>query len=371
MYFAVSRVEHIIMSDKCCLLVCGGGNGAHVISGLAAADANTEVRVLTMFGDEAARWTKTMETNDFIVRVKLHAKVLRELKCKPDIVSKEPAVAKGCNLIILVVPAFGHAAYLQAIKPYVAPGTTIIGLPGQAGFEFDVRGILGDVAKDCTLVNFESLPWACRIAEYGKEVEILGTKAQLSGALERGQVPSSLSDPVATLQRILGENPVLRVSGHILGMTLMAVNAYVHPAILYGRFHNYNGEELAEAPLFYQGMDQFAADTMTGLSDEVLAVAKAISTKYPDVDLSNVIHIFPWFLNVYGEEMKDHSSLLNAITSNDPYIGLKHAMVKTENGGFKPDFGYRYFTEDVPYGLAVLAGTSEVVGISTQLYTRS
>ena len=44
----------------------------------------------------------------------------------------------------------------------------------------------------------------------------------------------------------------------------MAVNAYVHPAILYGHWHNYNGGEVAEAPLFYQGMDQFAADIMTG-----------------------------------------------------------------------------------------------------------
>ena len=240
------------MAEKCCLLVCGGGNGAHVLAGLGALDPNTETRVLTMFGDEAARWSKTMETHDFTVHFKFHGKEADAVKCKPDVVSKDPAIAKGCNLIVLVVPAFGHASYLQAIKPYVAPGTTIIGMPGQAGFEFDVRGILGDVARDCTLGNFESLPWACRIAEYGKEVEVLGTKARLSGAIERGRVPSTLSDPGAILQRILGEHPVLHISGHILGMTLMAVNAYVHPAILYGRWHNYNGEELAEAPLFYQ-----------------------------------------------------------------------------------------------------------------------
>ena len=76
------------MSDKCCLLVCGGGNGAHVLAGLGAADPNTEVRVLTLFRDEAERWTKSMETNDFTVHFKIHGKELSALKNKPDVVSQ-------------------------------------------------------------------------------------------------------------------------------------------------------------------------------------------------------------------------------------------------------------------------------------------
>ena len=226
------------MSDeKCCLLVCGGGNGAHVMAGLAAVDPNTEVRVLTMFGDEAERWTKTMETNDFVVRLKKQGQECEPLKGKPNAISKDPSVAKGCNLIVLVVPAFGHAQYLEALKPYIVKGTTIVGLPGQAGFEFDARGKLGDLAKDCTLGSFESLPWACRIVDYGKEVEVLGTKAGLAGAFSPGKAASTLKDPVAVLQRILGDAPALRVSGHILGMTLMATNAYLHPGYIENFFN--------------------------------------------------------------------------------------------------------------------------------------
>ncbi len=353
------------MSDKCVLLVCGGGNGAHVIAGLAAADKNTEVRVLTIFGDEAERWSKSMETNDFTVHFKIHGKEKDALKCKPDKVSKDPSVAKGCNLIVMVVPAFGHAGYLEAIKPYVTPGATIVGLPGQAGFEFDVRGILGDLAKDCTVGNFESLPWACRIAEYGKSVEVLGTKACLAGALEVGKTPPTIKDPMKILQRIIGENPKLNVSGHILGMTLNVHG--VHPAVLYGRWHNYKGEELKEAPLFYQGMDQFAADIMTSISDEVMATAKAIMSKYKDVDLTNVIPIFDWYLNCYPEEITDKSNLFKAITTNKAYTGLKHPMKPVDNDPARlvPDFSHRYFTEDVSYGIAVLRGISEVAGVDT------
>ena len=150
------------------LLICGGGNGAHVLAGLAATGPDTEVRVLTLFQDEAERWTNSMKKGHFTVTFNQHGKEVRRLTNKPDIVSKDPKVAEGCELIVLVVPAFGHAEYLKAIKPYVTPGATIVGLPGRAGFEFDVWGILGDKAKDCTLMSFYSLPWACRIQEYGR-----------------------------------------------------------------------------------------------------------------------------------------------------------------------------------------------------------
>jgi hypothetical protein len=349
------------------VLVCGGGNGAHVIAGLAAADPQTEVRVLTMFGDEAERWNNTLKTNDFTVRRKKHGEELAPVICKPDLVSKDPSCAKGCNLIILVVPAFAHNEYLTALKPYIGKGSTIIGLPGRAGFDFETRGILGPLAKDCTLVNFESLPWACRITEYGKEVDVLGTKECLSGAMEVGKTPPAVKEPVRILQRIVGDNPVLKVHGHILGMTLMAMNAYIHPSILYGRWHTYNGEELNEAPLFYQGIDQFAADTMSSVSDEVMATAKKIMTKHKDVDLTNVIHVFNWYLNCYADEMDDKSNLFKAITTNKAYTGLKHPMRPVDNDQARlvPDFSHRYFTEDVPYGLAVLRGICEAAGMET------
>ena len=95
--------------------------------------------------------------------------------------------------------------------------------------------------------------------------------------------------------------------------------------------------------------------------------AKAIMTKYPDIDLTNVIHIFPFLLKAYPEDIKDKSNLQKADSSNQAYTGLTHAMKDVDGGKFVPDFGYRYFTEDIPYGLAVLRGISEVVGVPTPL----
>lgn len=84
-------------------------------------------------------------------------------------VTKDPKEAvSGADYIFIVVPAFAHTRYLDAINPFLWDNTVIVGRPGQAGFEFECVKLLGDKAKHCTIVTFESLPWACRLIEFGK-----------------------------------------------------------------------------------------------------------------------------------------------------------------------------------------------------------
>ena len=54
-------------AKKATVCICGGGNGAHVLAGLAAAHARTETRVLTLHENEAEVWTEKMKGGDFIV----------------------------------------------------------------------------------------------------------------------------------------------------------------------------------------------------------------------------------------------------------------------------------------------------------------
>lgn len=55
------------MEEKIKICICGGGNGAHVMAGLAAAHARTEVQVLTLYQDEAVVWTEKMKQGDLII----------------------------------------------------------------------------------------------------------------------------------------------------------------------------------------------------------------------------------------------------------------------------------------------------------------
>ena len=94
-------------------------------------------------------------------------------------------------------------------------------------------------------------------------------------------------DPVSTLQYLLGPLPKLVVSGHLLGVQLMSVNAYLHTSILYGQWEGWDGNPVDEAPLFYYGVSKPAADLISSVSDEVLNIAKAVEEK-SGADMSGV-----------------------------------------------------------------------------------
>ncbi|XP_031563155.1 tauropine dehydrogenase-like isoform X2 [Actinia tenebrosa] len=346
------------------LVICGGGNGAHAWAGIASSQPDTDVCVLTLFQDEAERWSNFLKEHDFTVNLYSKGECYKKLKTKPRLVTKKPEeVVPGCDVIVFVLPSFVHEQYLEAIKPYIEPGTIIVGLPGRSGLEFQIRGILGDVGGKCTIMNFESLPWATRITEFGKSCEVLGTKATLQGSQRIGSVPPK-KVPQATLQKLLGESPALQIKGDLLGLTLVS-GGYLHPCILYDRWADWDGKPVDKQPLFYQGISEKAAIWLSTLSDEVVSIGKEIAKQSPGTDMSNVGHLFDWFKRCYVDEVEDMSSLYRAITTNKAYAGLTHPMLQVEEGKWVPNFNYRYMAEDLPYVLIVIRGIAEVVGVET------
>ena len=124
------------MSNNIKLVVCGGGGGSHAMAGIAACDPGIEVRVLTLFQDEAERFTNELKKHDFSLLYHHHGKLEEPVTTsKKFMVTKKPEEAiPGCDVIALVLPAFAHAMYLKAVAPFLEPGMIIAGLPGQPGF---------------------------------------------------------------------------------------------------------------------------------------------------------------------------------------------------------------------------------------------
>ena len=141
----------------------------------------TDVRVLTS-ANEARRWNTAI---DLEVTFHRRGKEPISFTSKPKLVTDDPKDAmKDVDIVVFVLPAFAHEILLDDLKPYVKPGTIIVGLPGGPGFEFMVRAVLGDVARKCTIMNFESSPWMCRTTEFAVKCEVLGTKETLLGAIK-------------------------------------------------------------------------------------------------------------------------------------------------------------------------------------------
>ncbi|XP_071118322.1 opine dehydrogenase-like [Haliotis cracherodii] len=357
------------MAKQVTVLVCGAGNGGHAAAGLAASRENIEARVLTLFPGSAERWTNIMKENNLRITVDEGDTGIRngqpiDFNVKlPFITNDASKAVPGADVIIFTSPAFAHQSYLEAIEPYVQPNTTIVGMPGQPGFEFQVFDVLKDKANQCVIMSYESLPWACRIAEFGKCVHILMVKVNLMGCIIRGRSMPSY-DPMETVQRVMGKAPILTVANNYIE-PILATKAIIHPPIMYGKWKNWDGKPLDKKPLFYQGLDEDQARYLGGISDELVATAKAIATQRPEVNLSGVLQLYDWYLRDHKPYIKDSTSLQTVLQTDTAYDGLVHPMKETEDGKFVPDFRYRYLTEDVPYGLAVTKGLAQIAGVPT------
>jgi hypothetical protein len=273
-------------------------------------------------------------------------------------------VVPGADVVLIPLPSFAHVGTLRAIGPHLKDGCIVVALPGQGGFNWVARSVLGpEKASRLVIAGTNQLPYQCRISEYGKAVELIGHKSHIKVAAEPqekgGEVARLLTDLIGVTQ--------VEALPNFLTVTLTPANQVIHPTIMYGLFHDYK-EPLAEPPLFYQNTDDFTAEVMQKTSDEVLAIAKAVATqtgqKVPVPALDDMMR------EMYTDELEDPSTMKSIFRTNRGYQGLTAPMTQTADGRFAPDFGYRYLTEDIPRGQCVLKGVAQIVQVPTPTIDR-
>lgn len=348
-----------MISNPLRVLVCGTGAASHVLASRISSQPDVELTVFTRNVTKARAWTDILRRRRLVATVGAER---AELAAGSFLVTSDPAeAARGCDIVILSLPAFVHHRYLAALAPWLEEGCVVVGLPGQCGFGFEVQKLLGT----CTVLDFTSLPWVCRLEEFGTRVHIAGIKESVAGAIRETTASSRVDDPVSTVQSLLGDPARLVVSGHPLGVTLSSINATVHPPIMYSRWQGWDGTALDHEPLFYESVDERAAWLISEIGQEIIAIAHQIMTLHPAVNLSGVISKYDWYLKTYGPGIADKSTLMAAIRTNASYAGIRHPMTERAPGEFVPDFHHRFLAEDVPFGLVVSRGIGEIVGVPT------
>jgi hypothetical protein len=354
------------MSHATRVLICGTGSSAHVLAAVLSRNDAVDVRIFTLNAGRAKEWNEVMARHRLAVTVRTEAEEPAVITARPFAVTSDPArAARGCDVIIVSLPAFLHLPYLTALEPYIEDGCMIVGLPGQTGFEFDVRKALSPRLSSCVVVNFESLPWICRVTEFAKSASILGTKAKLVGAVQGNLAVARIGDPLESLQCLLGQPPTISISGHPLGITLRSPNGYSHPPMMFGRWKNWDGKGLDAPPLLYEDIDEETAQLLADVSDEVVATSRRIMDQHPEVDLSQVIPMYDWDIDCYGDDIGDKTNLMTALRTNSGYAGITHPMIKLTDDRYAPDFTHRFLAEDVPFGLVVVRGVAELAGVRT------
>jgi hypothetical protein len=340
------------------ITICGGGNAAHTLAGLLGANPEVQVNLYVPLEEEERRWQEGLSANGGI---NVHLPD-RSLAGRPAKVSAQPAeVIAGSDIVLLALPAFAHELVLGQIAPHLDRGTWLGALPARGGFDWSAFSCLGSRAKDLTLFGLQTLPWACRIEQFGRSVNVMGVKARVELAAR----PEGMALEVANL---LG--PLLGLELEpvecFLCLTLASTGQILHPGLMYALFKDWNGQPYEQAPLFYQGADAEASRLLQGLSDEVAALRAALEGGFPCLDFSLVRPLDEWLRRSYPEDIADTSSLQACLATNRSYAGLAAPMV-TVPGGLAPDFGSRYLREDVPYGLVVTRGIAELAGLHTPI----
>jgi len=120
-----------------------------------------------------------------------------------------------------------------------------------------------------------------------------------------------------------------------------------------------------ENPLFYETWDDESTEWLMKINDERLKIWKTVLEKYPDTGkVDQVPDMFTYIKSIYGPQVKDPSTFTSAIRTCDGYKGFKCPM-KQVDGGWVPDFENRYFTEDIPEGVAMYKGIADLAGVET------
>ena len=338
------------------ITICGGGNAAHALAGLLGSREDFSVHVYAPFGDEAERWQAGVERNGGITVHTPQGIIVG----RPSAICRDPSAAvAGSQVVLLALPAFAHEAILRQVAAHLSPGAWVGALPARGGFDLCARDILIERASDVAILGFQTLPWACRIQQYGQQVAILGAKEHVDLAAWPPELAPVIS---SRLQEPLGVK--LHPIASFLSLTLADTGQLIHPGIMYGLFHNWNCQPYETPRLFYQGVDSVIAEILLHLSNEVQAVRIALERHHPGLDLSAVRPLGDWLQRSYSADIADNSTLQSSFASNRSYAGLL-APMRERDDGFVPDFHARYLSEDVPFGLVVTRGIAELAGIAT------
>ncbi|MEE9618407.1 MAG: NAD/NADP octopine/nopaline dehydrogenase family protein [Anaerolineae bacterium] len=340
------------------ITVCGGGNGAQTLVPIAAHNLGCPVNVYAPFADEAERLCAGVA-----IHGGLEVTGAVRTKAWPRRVSADAAqVIPGSDVVVLVLPAFAHESTLQEIAPFLDEGAWVGAMPARGGFDYCAAQVLAEQGRDDVgLFGLQTLPWACRIREYGQVVHVLGVKDAVDAAAR----PAARIGQIAPLlERMLGLP--IGAAPNMLALTLANTGQLVHPGIMYSLFTGWDGVPFSAdaVPLFYQGLDEQGAQTLSGLSDDVQAIRARLE---PALDLSAVRPLKTWLLRSYGDAIADPSTLRSAFVTNRAYAGLKAPVREVAPGQFVPDFHARYLAEDVPFGLVVSRAIAGLAGVETPM----
>lgn len=310
------------MRQRVC--ICGGGNLGHVVTGFLAIHGDCEVSLLTR---QPERWQRQLA-------IRMPDGNIKQGEISA-VTSRPEEVIPGADIVLLCLPGFSIREELLHIRPFLHAGTAVGTIVSSTGFFFEALELL---PASTPLFGFQRVPFIARTTRYGHAADLLGYKPSLSVAIEHTADKEQLHSTIETLFH----TPTTLMQSYY-EVSLTNSNPILHPSRLYTMWKDWHdGIVYPLQPKFYEEWTDEASALLIAMDREFQQLLQVLPVRKGSI---------PTILDYY--ESHDAASLTRKLRSIQAFKGIL-APMKAVEGGFVPDFGSRYFTEDFPYGLRII-----------------
>lgn len=315
------------------ICICGGGNLGHVVAGFIAAQKKHEVCLLTRHPE---LWSQ-----DLIIEAPAETTYSGHLN---GLFSNAEQAVSDADIILLCLPGYAIRETLLQIKDYVQSDAAVGSVVSSTGFFFEAMELL---PASQPLFGFQRVPFISRIIEYGHKARLMGYKDSLNLAIERTEHPEQLRDTLADML----QTPI-QLLGSYYEASLSNSNPLLHPSRLYTLWKDWHeGDIYPRVPFFYEEWTEETAQLYIQMDNELQSLLDLLP-----VQKGSIATVLDYY------ESTDAVSLAKKLRSIEAFKGILSPMKQVE-GGYIPDFQSRYFTEDFPYGLAIIHRLAHEKGV--------
>jgi opine dehydrogenase len=242
----------------------------------------------------------------------------------------------GADIIYAVGPAYSTRPFAEACKPYLKQGQIVIVCPSSCGGSIEFKNSAGLDLRDEDIVVAETstLPYAVRLLEPGK-IRIFN---KLKGGLFLAAVPAQNTNYV--LEQLRDVYPTMSAAKNILQTSLQNGNPVIHPTITLMNVALIE-RTMGDFDFYHEGVTPAVGRLIEA---ERIAIGKKLGVNViPDPELG--------VMQGYMTEATYDNGFITA----PGFEGVKA----------QSSLDYRYFNEDVGYGLVFLQKLGEQIGVAT------
>ncbi|MCX4240335.1 NAD/NADP octopine/nopaline dehydrogenase family protein [Paraliomyxa miuraensis] len=367
------------MGHETVIVLCTGSSGNHVLAADLGRDPGFEVRLVS---SRAASWSRRIACEEtHVLSDALPFSSYTRLERREGTIAaifpweEVDRACDGADIVVLTCPVHAHRDVLERVLPALSRPTIVGTLYAQGGFDWLVRDVcerLGLARPQHTWFGLKRFPYLCKAVDPGRSVRLMGRFPKIVAALHGPR----RAEAKTLLRRMFGK-PVVEVPS-FLNCTLNISNQVLHPAISSPVLrHRPPGAVFSEPVPLYGSIDLEGASNMCALANEIIAVAARLE---PLTGISLVEHIgadpgvwmylqFRRWLGRHFEGWRPYEVArdLCVATSIRHNRRLEQAMIPMVPGprgeGLRPNFGSRFWLDDIPHGLCVVLGLGAIVGV--------